>query len=138
MRDGERYRVRRAGRGRLTDAAGKVLTGPAPSLPYRARARAAADKPAVSWRDSRAVWAGEERNPAAEHVPELDRRDLLRLFYGDDAPVGADPVTLAKATHETRRMLRKHFAGFVVLEERTRGRELEAIRILQPRPDGDE
>ena len=70
--------------------------------------------------------------------PELDRRDLLRLFYGDDAPVGADPVTLAKATHETRRMLRKHFAGFVVLEERTRGRELEAIRILQPRPDGDE
>ena len=125
-------------RGRLTDAAGKVLTGPDPSLPYRERARAAADKPAVSWRDSRAVWAGEERNPAAEHVPELDRRDLLRLFYGDDAPVGADPVTLAKATHETRRMLRKHFAGFVVLEERTRGRDLEAIRILQPRPDGDE
>ena len=47
-------------------------------------------------------------------------------------------MTLAKATHETRRMLRKHFAGFVVLEERTRGRELEAVRILQPRPDGDE
>ena len=125
-------------RGRLTDAAGKVLTGPDPSAPYAERRKVPADRPVSNWRDSRAVWAGEERNPAAEHVPELDRRDLLRLFYGDDAPVGADPVTLAKATHETRRMLRKHFAGFVVLEERTRGRELEAVRILQPRPDGDE
>ena len=125
-------------RGRLTDAAGKVLTGPDPSAPYTERRKVPAARPVSNWRDSRAVWAGEERNPAAEHVPELDRRDLLRLFYGDDAPVGADPVTLAKATHETRRMLRKHFAGFVVLEERTRGRELEAVRILQPRPDGDE
>ena len=126
-------------RGRLTDAAGKVLTGPDPSLPYRARARAAADKPAVSWRDSRAVWTGEERNPAADYVPELDRRDLLRLFYGDDAP--ADSAVERRAIQEVRRMLREHFEapGFVVLEERTRaapgGREFEAVRILQPRPE---
>ena len=134
-----RPKVLRDGRGRLTDAAGKVLTGPDPSLPYRERARAAADKPAVSWRDSRAVWTGEERNPAADYVPELDRRDLLRLFYGDDAP--ADSAAERRAIQEVRRMLREHFEapGFVVLEERTRaapgGREFEAVRILQPRPE---
>ena len=85
------------------------------------------------------MWTGEERNPAADYVPELDRRDLIRLFYGDDAP--ADSAVERRAIQEVRRMLREHFEapGFVVLEERTRaapgGREFEAVRILQPRPE---
>ena len=38
-------------RGRLTDAAGKVLTGPDPSAPYAERRKVPADRPVSNWRD---------------------------------------------------------------------------------------
>lgn len=131
-----RPRVLRDERCRLTDVAGKLLTGPDPALPWKDRRKIPADRPAVSWNDSRAVHVGIERNPAANKVPELDRRDLLRLFYGDEAPV--DGVPAREALKQTRRMLRDHFEEprFAVLEERFRGREFEAVRILQSRPSG--
>ena len=137
-----RPKALRDDRNRLIDTAGRLITGPDPAAPFPQRRMVPTDKPAVNWRDSRAVWTGEERNPAADHVPELDRRDLLRLFYGDDAPTGG--AAERDAVRLVRGMLREHFetTGFVVLEERTRsapgGREFEAVRILQPRPDGGE
>ena len=131
-----RPRVLRDDRGRLTDAAGRLITGPDPALSWDRRRKVPADRPAMNWRDSRAVVVGEERSPAADHVPELDRRDLVRLFHGD---IETDGARLRMLTFEARRMLREHFEepGYVVVEERLRGREFEAVRILEPRPKSD-
>ena len=129
-----RLKVRRDDRDRLIDAAGNIIAGPDPARPWRERRGVPADKPVMSWRDSRAVVVGEERNPVADRVPELDRRDLVRLFHGDT--FNGEGEALRKAAHEARRMLMAHIKspGYVMVEERTKGKELEAVRILEPRP----
>ena len=146
-----RPRVWRDKSGVLLGADGLPATGPDPALPWREQRKTPRGKPQTYWGDSRAVLldakgtpqvvmgAGgpiadpnavpvHERNPAANKVPELDRRDILRLFLGDDLP--NDKEAGRKAFNKARAQLLKHFNAHVVIEERTRGGMVEAVRIL--------
>lgn len=79
-----RPEVLRDSRGRLTNAAGTLLTGPDPILPTRERRKVPADRPATDWRDSRAVETGKrEPNKIGEGLHRVydGPGDLVRKAF---------------------------------------------------------
>ena len=125
-----RPRARRDDKGRLTDAAGTVITGPDPDAPWKERRRVPTDRPARDWSDSRAEIVGEERHPAANRVPVLDRDERRRLFFGH----GSDRLTTSgrsmAANRADARLRTLEVQGHVVIEVEPRG-----WRILERRPN---
>ena len=107
-----RPKVLRDEHGRLIDASGELITGPDPAPPAswrrgsrRGRQRNPGGNQILSWRDSRAVLTGEEeRSPAADRVPVLNRTDIHRLLYG------AEPLTPEKVK-AARRIIERQFEG---------------------------
>lgn len=84
-------------------------------------------KPTRDWSDPRAIRDGVESNPAAEKVvPELDRRDLSRLFYGNAEPT---PKRVDHAKH-----MLSHFDAHASVSARHQGRVLRGVRVVEKPP----
>ena len=129
--------VLRNRKGHIVDSQNQPILGPDPMLPKIERSKVPSDRPATNWNDSRAVHLDhDERNPAADKVPALDRADLLRLFYGDE-PLPSTKDKMRRKVSDAKSLLERHFEepGHVVLEELlTEGGYFQAVRILQKRP----
>ena len=154
----ERPVVWRDGKGNLKGADGLTVRGPDPARPFREQKATPKAKPQKNWQDSRAVFLDVlgkpqvamingvlvsepnatimyERNPAADKVPPLSRRDLNRLFQGDATPRSDGAGRQALSRH--LQMLRKYLEdeGLVVVElERGNRGGIEAARIVQANP----
>ena len=118
--------------GRLRRADGSPILGH-PQNPIRGKNRRAEWKPGNApqgnWRHPEAVIVGEERNPAADRVPLLDRNDRRRLFYGH-ASATLSKSGRSEAADRAENCLRKwERLGRVVIECERGG-----WRILEPRP----
>lgn len=147
--------------GYLRGADGQTVRGPDPAAPFRQQKATPAGKPQKNWQDSRAVLLDVfgkpqvampngvlvpdpnatpryERNPAADKVPQLSRRDLNRLFQGDATPRtdGAGRQALSRHLQMLRKYLEDEGLVVVELERGSRG-GIEAARIVQanPRPN---
>ena len=104
----------------LRDSAGFLVAGNGDRL------LAKGGRPTRDWSDARAVQDGVESNPAAHKVPELDRRNLSRLFYGDAEPS-------PKRIDQAKRML-AHFNDYADIVMRHRGRVLKRVRVVERPP----
>ena len=114
-------------RGWLIDESNEVIRGPDPVLPASKRRKVPRARPAVNWRDSRAVRTGtDERSPAADRVPVFNNDAILRLLYGAEArPMTRERVKAA------RRIIRHQFARTKYVEIEPVGKQ--GMRLLQPR-----
>ena len=114
-------------RGWLIDESNEVIRGPDPVLPASKRRKVPRARPAVNWRDSRAVRTGtDERSPAADRVPVFNNDGILRLLYGAEArPMTRERVKAA------RRIIRHQFARTKYVEIEPVGKQ--GMRLLQPR-----
>ena len=145
--------------GYLRGADGATVRGPDPALSFSAQNKTPQGKPQSNWADSRAVFLDRnggrqivmgkngpvpapnpvivhERNPRADRVPELDRRDILRLFHGANIPktIAAQRMPLVRALKHLREELEA--TGWVRLETNIGARNaVESVRILQALPD---
>ena len=84
----------------------------------------------TNWSDHRAVRTGrQERNPAADHVPELGPEDLIRLAHQDTIPADASTRRL-QLMRARKAIAQLENEGAVTVERRGCG-----WRILEPRRD---
>lgn len=91
------------------------------------------DAPQKDWRHPEAVICGEERHPAADKVPILDRNDRRRLFYGHASDKRSKQLKSYYADQADRRLQQLEAEGRVVIEDCGRA----GWRILERYPNSD-